>query len=151
SFCASGAPPWITSKGAFSRSAKCQAAASTATIRGEIVIAAATRLIRGKSCVIFGVMGKPRSAARRNLDASNNGARAKALQHFAQGLKLKSARGLLYDVRRLVEDKGRGKYISQNMRSGASWWGRWSLHGFEKMYSEDAWRIPDLISASMAH
>jgi hypothetical protein len=37
---------------------KCQAAASTATIRGEIVIATATRLIRGKSCVIFGVVRK---------------------------------------------------------------------------------------------
>src|SRR5262249_49288992 len=37
-----------------------RAAASTASVRGEIVIAAATRLIRGKSCVIFGAVGKPR-------------------------------------------------------------------------------------------
>jgi hypothetical protein len=49
----SGAPPWITSKGVSNRSAKCQAAASTATIRGEIVIAAATHLIGGKSCLIL--------------------------------------------------------------------------------------------------
>jgi hypothetical protein len=44
---------WIPKKQGFSRSAKCQAAASTATIRGEIVIAAATRLICGKNCVIL--------------------------------------------------------------------------------------------------
>jgi hypothetical protein len=66
---AAGSPSFHggANKDALSRSANCQAAASTATIRGEIVIAAATRLIRGKSCIIFGVVGKPRSARSKKL------------------------------------------------------------------------------------
>ncbi len=51
--CACGAPAWISSKGAFRRSAKCQAAASMPTIRGEVVIAAATCLICGNDRMIY--------------------------------------------------------------------------------------------------
>src|SRR5438132_8883 len=81
-FCACGAPAWISSKGAFRRSAKCQAAASTPTIRGEVVIAAATCLIRGNDLMIFKICAHPTTALAPNTAA------------FAQ--RLKSSRELFF-------------------------------------------------------